>query len=254
MINSREIKKAALSQLNWKKAFTVSSIFVLTNLALSYGLEYLINLTVNLPIFNIAVNIIYMLIFIPLSFGFISTISKMCKSENFTATTIFNEAILNFSKTIAVFLRTLIKIIIPSVIIILANILILFVVTKNIPITEANLSGYSLLIALISSVVAIGIAIISIPYSLSSYILADNKNMTSKEIIEKSATLMKNQRWNFIKLIISFLGWFLILSVIITIANMATNNIISALVSFLGLMLLMPYFVTSIRVFYEECE
>ena len=43
MIKSSEIKKAALNKLDWKKSLLVSTIFVLTNLALSYALEFGIN-------------------------------------------------------------------------------------------------------------------------------------------------------------------------------------------------------------------
>lgn len=252
MIKTNEIKKAALNNLDWRKSFIISIIFVLANVALSYALEYAINLTINIPILNFAVNIIYIALFIPLSFGFISAMSKLYKSERVSGTTIFNEAVLNFTKTIGIFVRTLIKILIPSFIIIFAGIGILFITTQNLPVTNENLSGYTLFISLIYVAVLIGVAISTIPYALSSYILTDNKEMTSKEIVTRSADLMKNKKWNFIKLIISFLGWFIVLAVIVTIAKMAINEMISNIVNWIGMMLLMPYMVTSVRVFYEE--
>lgn len=254
MINSSEIKKAALNKLNWKKSFLVSAVFVLANLALSYALTYTNNLTTNTPILNVAVNLIYIALFVPLSFGFISAISKLYKSERVSGTTIFNDAVLNFTKTIGIFLRTILKMLLPSIVIIIGALGILFLTVQNLPITNANLSGYSLFIFLIYLTVFIGIAIAAIPYVLSSYILVDNKEMTTKEIIEKSASLMENKRWNFVKLILSFLGWFLILAVITTIANMLGGELVGNIVNCIGLVLLMPYLVTSIRIFYEECN
>ena len=107
MIKTNEIKKAALNKLDWKKSFIISTIFVLANVALSYALEYAINLTINAPILNFAVNILYIALFVPLSFGFVSAMSKLYKSERVSGTTIFNEAVLNFTKTIGIFVRNL---------------------------------------------------------------------------------------------------------------------------------------------------
>ena len=131
MIKSSEIKKTALNKLDWKKSFLVSILFVLTNLALSYALQYANNLTANIPIFQVAFNLIYLALFLPLSFGFVSVISKLYKSQIVNATTLFNEAILNFTKTIKIFLRTLLKMIVPSIIIIVAGIGILFLTLQK---------------------------------------------------------------------------------------------------------------------------
>lgn len=254
MINSSEIKKAALNKLNLKKSFLVSTIFVLANLALSYALTYLTTVTTNTPILNMAVNIIYIVLFVPLSFGFVSAISKLYKSERITGTTIFNDAVLNFSKTIKIFLLTIWKMILPSIIIIIAALGILFLTMQNLPITQENLSGYSIFIFLLYFVVFIGIALAALPYILSSYILVDNKDLNSKEILDRSNSLMENKKWNFVKLIISFLGWFIVLAVIEVIADRLAGEAIGEIVNSIGLILLMPYLITSIRVFYEECE
>jgi uncharacterized membrane protein len=252
MIKSSEIKKTALNKLDWKKALLISIIFTCANLALSYALDFANNLTANTPIFHVAVNVIYIALILPLSFGFISAISKLYKSEKVSGTTIFNDAVLNGIKAISIFLRTILKILLPSVIIIVAVLGILFLTTRNFPISTTNLSGYTLYILLLYAVVVVGIAISALPYVLSSYILVDNKEMTAKAILEQSAYIMKKNKWNFVKLVLSFLGWFIILAVITTIANMEFNETIANFVYWIGMTLLLPYFDTSIRVFYEE--
>lgn len=254
MIKSSEIKKAALNKLDWKISFLVSLIFALATTALSYALTYVSNLTQNVPILLVSVNIIYLALFLPLSYGFISSISKLYNGKKVAGTTMFNDAILNFSKVIKIFILTMLRILLPSIIIIVAITGILFLTLQNLPITNDNMSGYSLYILLLYAITFVGVALSAIPYVLSSYILAENKDLTAKEIVDNSATLMANHKWDFVKLIISFLGWFLTLAVIIAIASMQFGEIIASLLQGTGMILLMPYFITSIKVFYEECN
>lgn len=254
MINSKEIKKAALNKLDWKQALQVSAVFILASVALSYLLTYVSVLAQNTPILYGAASIIYLLLFLPLSFGFISSMSKLYEGKKINATTIFNDAILNFTKTIKIFLLTVWKMLLPSFIIIAAVVGILFLTVQNIPLTQDNLSGYSLYLSLLFLVGLLGIALSAIPYVLSSYILANNKDLKAKEIIETSNSLMENKKWNFVKLIISFLGWYIVLAVIVAIGKMQFGENIASILNWIGMFLLMPYLITSIRVFYEECN
>ncbi len=252
MINSKEIKKAALNKLNWKQALQVSAVFVLTSAALSYAVTYVSTLTQNTPILNLAVSLIYLALFLPLSFGFIASMSKLYDGKKISATTIFNEGILNFTKVIKIFLLTLWKMLLPSFIIIIAIIGILFLTLKNIPVGPELSSGYLLYILVLFLTGLIGIALSAIPYVLSSYILASNKDLTAKEIIETSAKLMENKKWNLVKLIISFLGWFITLAVVVAIGSMQFGEIVAMILNWIGMFLLMPYLITSIKVFHEE--
>ena len=227
MINSKEIKQAALNKLDKKQALQVSAVFVLASVALSYLLTYVSALAQNAPILYAAASIIYLALFLPLSFGFISSMSKLYEGKKVSATTIFNEGILNFTKTIKIFLLTVLKMILPSFIIIAAVIGILFLTVQNIPPTSENWSGYSLYALLLFLVGLLGIALSAIPYVLSSYILASNKDMKAKEIIETSSSLMENKKWNFVKLIISFLGWYIVLAVIVAVGKMQFGETIA---------------------------
>ena len=78
--------------------------------------------------------------------------------------------------------------------------------------------------------------------------------MKAKEIIETSSSLMENKKWNFVKLIISFLGWYIVLAVIVAVGKMQFGETIANILNWIGMFLLMPYLITSIRVFYEECN
>lgn len=56
----------------------------------------------------------------------------------------------------------------------------------------------------------ITLAIVSIPYSMSYYILVDNPNMTSNEIIKESKRIMKGHGFDYFVLQLSFIGWILL--------------------------------------------
>lgn len=254
MIKSSEIKKVALTNLKgkWPKAFAITTLFTIVNIALSYVLTVLQNITVNMPILYYGVNLIYLAIFLPLSFGLISSICKLVKEEKINTTTFLNDAILNSTKAIAIFIRTLLKMLFPSLIIIAGITGILFLTINTLPLTEANASGYALYITLLSFIIFIGIALSALPYTLSTYVLIDNKELKSKEIITQSSILMNNNRWNFVKLIFSFIGWILLIAILSTTISLLTVETASNYVQWFGMIFLMPYIITSIAVFYEE--
>lgn len=105
---------------------------------------------------------------------------------------------------------------------------------------------------LLSVVVFVGIAIVCLPYALCSYILLDNKDLKAGEIVKKSAELMQNKKFEFFKLILSFIGWFLLIAIISALIGNFTFEAMANYASWFGMIFLMPYFVTSILVFYEE--
>ena len=218
MMKSSEIKQVALTSLKgkWSKAFTITTVFTLVNIALSYALTVIQNLTAKTPIIYYGVSLIYLAIFLPLSFGLISSIRKLIKGTKVDTTTFLNDAILNFTKSIAIFIRTLLKMIIPSLIIVIGITGILFVTIQLIPLTAENASGYAIYVALLYLIIFIGVALSALPYTLSSYVLTDNKDLKSKEIIIQSATILENKKFSLIALILSFVGWLLLIAVLAT--------------------------------------
>lgn len=254
MIKSSEIKRTALNQLKgkWPTAICITTLFTLVNIALSYILTVIQNATTFTPILYYAANIIYLAIFLPLSFGLVASLRKLTKNHKIDITNFLNEAFLNTTNAISIFISTLLKILLPSLIILAGITGILFMTLQILPLTEANASGYALYIVLLYFIIFIGIALSAIPYALSSYILSDNKELKTKEIIMQSALLMENKKWNFISLILSFFGWILILSVVATIAGMLSFESMANYVQWFGMIFLMPYIIISISVFYEE--
>lgn len=254
MLKSSEIKKTAVEKLkgNWTKAFGIATVFTIVNIALSLVYTFAQNATANTPILYYGVAIIYIALFLPLSFGLISSMTKLVSGEKVSFTGFLNDAILNWSKCISIFIRTIIGILIPAIIIILATLAVLFLLAQFIPISTSNVSGYALFIVILFVVTSIGVAICAIPYVLSTYALANDNSISGKEAVAKSRHLMKKNKWKFIKLMVSFALWILLLSFISALVEMYTVSLAASFVQWIGMIFLLPYLITSLLVFYEE--
>ena len=98
-------------------------------------------------------------------------------------------------------------------------------------------SGVLLMVGSIGYFVAlIYMAVKSLYYSLEMYILKDNEELSGKEIVEKSAELMKGNRWNYVWLSLTFIGWMFL----------------AGLTLGIGMFWLVPYIQISQIIFYED--
>ena len=91
--------------------------------------------------------------------------------------------------------------------------------------------------------ITIGIFLFVVPgilaiynYSMTSYILAENPELTASEALRKSKEMMKGNRWRFFCLEISFIGW----------------DILCAFTLGIGQLWLLPYKETAGAAFYRE--
>ncbi|MCR5186886.1 MAG: DUF975 family protein [Clostridia bacterium] len=53
--------------------------------------------------------------------------------------------------------------------------------------------------------------ILSFGYTLTTYLLIDNPDMEILDVLKNSRTMMKGNKWRYFCLVISFIGWFLLL-------------------------------------------
>lgn len=61
-------------------------------------------------------------------------------------------------------------------------------------------------------------------YALVPYILAENPNMKSKDVIKLSENMMKGYKWQLFKLDLSFLGWGILGIITFNVANLVFTN------------------------------
>ncbi len=100
------------------------------------------------------------------------------------------------------------------------------------------ISSFAFTIIQITVISPLLIIIIStFPYLMSYFILYDEPNLSAKEIVEKSASLMVNNKWRFFCLNLSFVGW-AIASVFATVG--------------IGFIFLIPYVIITNIHFYED--
>lgn len=95
-------------------------------------------------------------------------------------------------------------------------------------------------------------------YSLNNNILYDNPKYKTKEILKESERLMKNHRWDFVKLNLSFIGWFLLGTVfsvgiiLLLYFVFKIQSVYLVYITYIPLIFLLPYVNTSNICFYSK--
>ena len=80
--------------------------------------------------------------------------------------------------------------------------------------------------------------IMMLPYLLSNYVIVENPYLSVQELFQESARLMEGNKWNFILLLLSFIGWFIL--------GYLTFGLVNILVA--------PYLSASLAAFYLDTK
>lgn len=159
--------------------------------------------------------IIKIIIQAPLALGLVYSFIKLKRNEEVHCFDFVKIGFENFSRSWALFLRTLQKMILPIIVILSAILLVIIFwgVGGAVGIAQdgaGNAMGI-LVLSVIVFVAAIAYAVvIGLKYVLATYIAYDNQDMTAKDIVKKSEELMIGHRGDFFVLLISFLGWIIL--------------------------------------------
>lgn len=245
-----ELKKDAKSRLKGKigKALAITVLCSLISMLLSL---------IGVFITNTALNLIYRLIILiitfPFSFGLVASMMKLSRNQTVKLTDFISDAMQNIGKIWGVFGWTLLKLLIPTLIYIISFVVLIFAITLNAS------SGIILLTSILVIIIAIYYVIKNFSYILSSYLLFDEPNLSSREIVEKSAELMKGNKGKYFILGLSFIGWilliFILYVVLVTVLSSllgALGAIISIIIYFAALFVLILYIDFTIICFYED--
>jgi uncharacterized membrane protein len=236
-----EIRKTARESLSgkWGKAALMTLVFFL----IEFGISFVLGLFQDIPVLSIIASIVNVAITTPLSFGLLVSFIKLKRDEDVTYTSFFNDAFSSFGRVWGVVGNIILKLL-PLIILLIVFIVMAVIgmggaLSSSILSTSSQTSSFSALgiIGFIGYIICI-IALIpkSYLYSLSFYILHDNPQMSTRDIVEKSETLMRGNRWNFFWLSLTFIGW----------------AILSVFTLYIGLLWLYPYIMISAVVFYES--
>ena len=188
----------------------------------------------------------YTVVSVPLTYGLVACFIKLKRNEDFGYLDFLTIGFSSFGKIWSVTLNTALKMIVPIVLMIVFYVLFAFSLAGSVSYSiMSSLNGTSSAsggFGIMASIAAIGIiatsiyaAVKGLLYSLNNYILYDNPNMSGKEIVEKSASLMYGNRGKLFWLELTFIGW----------------AILASLAFGIGYFWLIPYMTVSLIVFYE---
>lgn len=192
---------------------------------------------------NILSNIVSLILFlleVPLSVGLMFSFIKLKRNEEVNPFEFIKLGFENFGRSWAIYLRILLKMILPIICIVAAIILysvMLVGSTAGMLFGNASIgigwiiTGIAIYVAAIAYAVVIGLL-----YALAFNIAYDNPAMSAKDAVNESARLMKGHRGDFFVLNLSFIGW----------------AILSCFTFGIGLLWLIPYMQVSLVCFYDE--
>lgn len=198
---------------------------ILTGIANQFGS------TILKLIFSIAIYAIT----VPLSYGVIASFIKVSRGESISSFDFVNDGMKSFKKVWAVFGRTVLKLLLPAVLMIIAYIACIVPGIVRIFLSSSggevpSYLGTFNIIALFLAIVATVFYIIkSLLYALTSYILYDNPELTGKEIVNESARMMKGYRGKYFLLSLYLVTIIVVLYILISLISVFLNSIIIAI-------------------------
>ena len=234
-MKAREIRAQAREALsgNWATFVLLNVMYVLSTVVLSV-------LNAFIPIIGY---IALMVLTVPLAYGYLKNLLRLKRKETDNAFEFFRYTFNDFGRAWCVTGRILLKLIVPLIIVgislIAIVILAVFVAMSAIVGNESALvvSSFGYLIVMVALFIGyIWLIVRGLLCVLSTYIAIDNPQMSAKETVDLSVKLMKGNRWKYIFLSLSFIGWM----------------ILSILTLGIGFIFLFPYMSVAMVCFYEN--
>lgn len=199
-------------------------------------------------IFKVIFLIFSYVITVPLSYGVVVSYMKSSSNESFTAFDFISDGMKSFKRVWAVFGRTVLKLIVPVIILFIglfaAIMLFSFAVFNAL---SNNSSGTVEIVISAALFIASTVFYIvkAISYSLTSYILYDNPDLSAKEIVEESAMMMKGNKISLIKvafyLVVLYAILFTICALIMTFIPVFVGSLIAIVLMVAASIVLLPY-------------
>ena len=224
-----EIRRDAREALKekWGKAVSI----VLAYMLISFIIGFFQALADKETLLYSIIDLAYLIISIPLSFGLIISFIKLKRNEEVKAFDFIGSGFARFGKSWGIAWHTFIRLLLPIVCIFLIAILmaLLMIFGNSSPVL---------------TIIVITLYIATLIYSVSRsflYVLAyfigyDKPELSSKECVKKSEELMTGNRGSYFLLQLSFIGW----------------AILSVLSLGIGMLWLTPYIAIAEVCFYER--
>lgn len=243
-MNASQLRALARENLqgNWVKAALLVLVFFVSTFLISFVLGFI-------PLIG---PIISFIISPVLSFGITVSLIRLARNEETTFLGFLKTGFDSFVKVWGVNIYTIIKMILPIILIVISVVLMMFtgISIFNSALSESG-AGSSILLVLLGIILYIvGLVwtiVKSFSYTLTLFILNDEPELPSKEIVNKSESLMNGNKWRFFCLSLSFIGWYILAYLLFIFVPFI--GIIAAIIGFL---FLIPYIEIASLKFYEE--
>lgn len=206
---------------------------------------------------DIILQIIFGIISLPLGYGITSNIIKLSDSKTNSVTKFLDDFVLNFGNYIKLMMFQFIRLLIPIVLCILSILnligtLTAYVNKQNFLCFSQDLLPFSILLVVVTVIIFIYFLL---NYAIVNYIFfkTDKKN-NSKQILDDSKENMKGHKFDFIRLILSFIPYFLFVAIItlITLRFLGQEYIMPLMIVLYTI--IKPHITISGLMFSEEIE
>lgn len=190
------------------------------------------------PALVVIVNVLVVLIELPLQYGFQTFFLKLVRDQNPSIERLF-DGFQIFWKAVAVQLvRNLLPLLWALVFFLpgLGLMWLLMYLSPSFLISYLqNPVAYWTILLGVTAAIAV---VVSFRYALAVYILHDNPDSRTMQVIRLSSKMMRGRRWKLFMLYLSFIGW----------------AILCLLTLGIGYLFLVPYIEASVAVFYEDLK
>lgn len=235
-----EVRKQAREALKgkWGKAVLITLAYVGLILMFSFIAG---KFEENSLVYNI-IEIVTAILQVPLSLGIGYSFIKLKRNEKVKIFDFGNLGFSNFGRAWKIALRVTLKMILPFIGMIIGILLLIAIsvmITVNSIVGGASATsfvGVSVLGLIIFFASYVWMLILSLNYSLTTYIAYDNPNMSSLAVVNESKRMMNGNKWKIFVLGVSFIGLYLLAFITLGI----------------GYLCLMPYIQVASICFYEN--
>lgn len=203
MMTATDTRKEARNHLNnkWGKGALIAFCYFIIEMIMNF----IVRLTENMDIIGFIVSIAQIIISVPLSYGIMISYMKLKRDEEVGAFDFLTSGFSSFVRAWKTGLSMMLKMILPIILTIIA--IVIVAVFAAISVAQGASSTLMIIGVILLLAVAVYAYAVSLKYVLSFYIAYDEPDLSSKEVVEKSAKMMNNNRGNYFVLTLSFIGW-----------------------------------------------
>lgn len=245
-----EIKDTAKKTLSGKMVniYIITSIYTLFCFALQFISQ---KISESHNIVSTILTIIFSIIQLFFGYGLISNLIKISKQHESVAYTQFiTDAIINASKVLKLIANLFLKILAPIILFSIVFGCEYYFLQLSISNTNYRMPLIICFILFIFSFIAL--ISYSLNFVLSLFCLVDNNDNSAKENLSISKTLMKGNKLKYFGLLLSFIGYYILIGLVIYILGFFLDIFYLRIISTILTMLLTPYITISQYIFYEE--